>query len=553
MIRGFANMKKRWSIVTLILIFTLVLSACGFGGSGGSNGEGKKDSKGKTTLDINIKTEPYSLHPGLAKDSVSGGVIRQTFEGLTRINADGEPEEGAASKIETSKDGKTYTFTIRDGAKWSNGDPVTAQDFEYAWKWALDPANESQYAYELYYIKGAEAANTGKGSLNDVAVKAVNDKTLKVELNHPTPFFTQLTSFYTYMPVNKKVAEKNEKWYTNAGKDYVSNGPFKMTSWKHSGSIALEKNDQYWDQDKVKLKNIKMVMINNNNTELKKFQAGELDWAGMPLGQLPTESLPTLKKDDSLHVEAIAGVYWYKFNTTAKPLDNVNIRKALAYSINRQSIVKNVTQGEQIPAMAAVPPSMKGFEDNKKGYFDDNDVKTAKEYLKKGLKDLGLSKASDLPAIKLSYNTDEAHAKLAQAVQEMWKKDLGVNVELDNSEWNVYIDKLHSLDYQVGRMGWLADYNDPSTFLELFKDKDGGNNDTGWESAEFKKLLNESQTETDSNKRIELLKKAEKVFMDDMPVAPIYFYTIPWVQDENLKGTIVTGTGEIYFRNAYFQ
>lgn len=166
---------------------------------------------------------------------------------------------------------------------------------------------------------------------------------------------------------------------------------------------------------------------------------------------------------------------------------------------------------------------------------------------------MGLSKASDLPTIKLSYNTDEAHAKIAQAVQEMWKKDLGVNVELDNSEWNVYIDKLHNLDYQIGRMGWLADYNDPITFLELFKDKDGGNNDTGWESAEYKKLLNESQTETDSNKRIELLKKAEKIFMDDMPVAPIYFYTIPWVQDENLKGTIITGTGEIYFRNAYFQ
>ncbi len=426
-------MKKRWSIVSLLLIFTLVLSACGFGGGTNSSGDGK-DSKGKTTLNINIKTEPFSLHPGLANDSVSGGVIRQTFEGLTRINSDGEPEEGAASKIEKSDDGKTYTFTIRDGAKWSNGDPVTAEDFEYAWKWALDPANESQYAYELYYIKGAEAANTGKGSLDDVGVKAENDKTLKVELNNPTPYFTQLTAFYTYMPINKKIAEKNKKWNTNAGDDYVSNGPFKLASWKHSGSIKLEKNDQYWDKDKVKLKNINMTMINNNNTELKKFQAGELDWAGMPLGQLPTESLPSLKKDGSLHVEPIAGVYWYKFNTEAKPLNNVNIRKALSYSINRQSIVENVTQGEQIPATAAVPPTMKGFEDNDKGYFKDNDVKTAKEYLEKGLKEMGLSKASELPTIKVSYNTDDAHAKIAQAVQEMWKKNLGVNVELDNSE-----------------------------------------------------------------------------------------------------------------------
>ncbi|MCW4360653.1 peptide ABC transporter substrate-binding protein [Bacillus velezensis] len=540
-------MKKRWSIVGLMLIFSLVLSACG-GFSGGSG-----DTKGQTSLNINIKTEPFSLHPGLANDSVSGGVIRQTFEGLTRVNSKGEPEEGMASKIETSKDGKTYTFTIRDGAKWSNGDPVTAQDFEYAWKWALDPNNESQYAYQLYYIKGAEAANTGKGKIDDVGVKAVNDKTLKVELNNPTPYFTQLTSFYTYMPVNKKIAEKHKNWNTNAGENYVSNGPFKMTAWKHSGSITLEKNDQYWDKDAVKLKKINMVMINNNNTELKKFQAGELDWAGMPLGQLPTESLPTLKKDGSLHVEPIAGVYWYKFNTEEKPLNNVNIRKALAYAIDRSSIVKNVTQGEQIPAMAAVPPSMKGFKDNTKGYFKDNDVKSAKEFLNKGLKELGVKNASDLPAIKLSFNTDDAYAKIAQAVQEMWKKNLGVKVELDNSEWNVYIDKLHSQNYQIARMGWLGDFNDPINFLELFRDKEGGNNDTGWEDPEFKKLLNQSQLETDPDKRIEELKKAEKIFIDAMPVAPVYFYTDPWVQDKNLKNVILTGTGEVYFRNASFE
>lgn len=544
-------MKKRWSIVGLMLIFSLVLSACG-GFSGGSGG-GKKDTKGQTSLNINIKTEPFSLHPGLANDSVSGGVIRQIYEGLTRVNSKGEPEEGMASKIETSKDGKTYTFTIRDGAKWSNGDPVTAQDFEYAWKWALDPNNESQYAYQLYYIKGAEAANTGKGKLDDVGVKAVNDKTLKVELNNPTPYFTQLTSFYTYMPVNKKIAEKHKNWNTNAGENYVSNGPFKMTAWKHSGSITLEKNDQYWDKDSVKLKKINMVMIINNNTELKKFQAGELDWAGMPLGQLPTESLPTLKKDGSLHVEPIAGVYWYKFNTEAKPLNNVNIRKALAYAIDRSSIVKNVTQGEQIPAMAAVPPSMKGFKDNTKGYFKDNDVKSAKEFLNKGLKELGVKNASDLPAIKLSYNRDDAHAKIAQAVQEMWKKNLGVKVELDNSEWNVYIDKLHSQDYQIARMGWLADFNDAINFLEMFRDKEGGNNDTGWEDPEFKKLLNQSQLEMDPDKRIEELKKAEKIFIDAMPVVPVYFYTDPWVQDKNLKNVILTGTGEVYFRNASFE
>ncbi|PRR92062.1 MULTISPECIES: peptide ABC transporter substrate-binding protein [unclassified Bacillus (in: firmicutes)] len=544
-------MKKRWSVVTLMLIFTLVLSACGF--SGNKSGDSNSSSgEAKTTLNVNISTEPFSLHPGLANDSTSGSVIRQTFEGLTRINAEGKPENAMASDIKTSADGKTYTFTLRD-AKWSNGDPVKAEDFEYAWKWALDPKNESQYAYQLYYIKGAEAANKGKAKVADVGIKAKDDKTLVVELENPTPFFTELTAFYTYMPVNKKVAEKNKNWYTNAGENYVSNGPFALTKWKHGGSITLEKNNEYWDKDTVKLKKINMSMIKDTNTELSMFEKGELDWAGSPTGNLPTESLKSLKNKGNLKIQTIAGVYNYKFNTEVKPLNNANIRKALAYSINRQAIVDKITQGEQVPAMAIVPPTMEGFEDNKTGYFKDHDVATAKEFLEKGVKELGYKSVSDLPALKLSYNTDEAHQKIAQAIQEMWKKDLGLKVELDNSEWNVYIDKLHSGDYQIGRMGWLGDFNDPVNFLELYKDKDGGNNDTGWESKEYKQLLNDSAKETDKTKREEMLKKAEEIIINDMPIAPIYFYTQLWVQDPKLKGVVVSGLGDAQYKWAHFE
>ncbi|MGG1753501.1 peptide ABC transporter substrate-binding protein [Bacillus pumilus] len=544
-------MKKRWSVVTLMLIFTLVLSACGF--SGNKSGDSTSSSgEAKTTLNVNISTEPFSLHPGLANDSTSGSVIRQTFEGLTRINAEGKPENAMASDIKTSADGKTYTFTLRD-AKWSNGDPVTAKDFEYAWKWPLDPKNESQYAYQLYYIKGAEAANKGKAKVADVGIKAKDDKTLVVELENPTPFFTELTAFYTYMPVNKKVAEKNKNWFTNAGENYVSNGPFVLSQWKHGGSITLEKNNEYWDKDTVKLKKINMSMIKDTNTELSMFKKGELDWAGSPTGSLPTESLKTLKKEGGLKIQTIAGIYNYKFNTEVKPLNNANIRKALAYSINRQAIVDKITQGEQVPAMAIVPPTMEGFTDNKTGYFKDHDVDTAKKLLEKGAKELGYKSVSDLPALKLSYNTDEGHQKIAQAIQEMWKKDLGVKVELDNSEWNVYIDKIHSGDYQIGRMGWLGDFNDPVNFLELYKDKDGGNNDTGWESKEYKQLLNDSAKETDKTKREEMLKKAEEIIINDMPIAPIYFYTQLWVQDPKLKGVVVSGLGDVQYKWAHFE
>ncbi|MFC4184270.1 peptide ABC transporter substrate-binding protein [Saccharococcus thermophilus] len=548
-------MKKRLSILfSLMLVLSLFLSACG-GFKKGDESTGEKGKSGSKTanvpqeLHINIKTEPFSLNPGLANDSVSGNVLYQTFEGLTRIK-DGKPQLAMAESYQVSKDLKTYTFKLRD-AKWSNGDPVTAKDFEYAWKWALDPKNQSQYAYQLYYIKNGQAFNEGKAKAEDVGVKAIDDKTLQVTLENPTPYFLQLTAFYTYFPVNSKIAAKNPKWYTNAGPDYTSNGPFKMVTWDHNNKIVLEKNENYWDAKSVKLTKIEMVMVNDTNTELSMFNNGELDWAGMPTGQLPPDSLSQLKAEGKLHVQPIAGVYWYKFNTEKPPLNNVNIRKALAYAINRKAIVENIAKGEQIPAMAAVPPTM--FPENKKGYFKDNDVEKAKEYLKKGLQELGLKDVKDLPPITLSYNTDDLHAKIAQAIQDMWKKNLGIEVKLDNSEWAVYIDKLHSGDYQIGRMGWLGDFNDPINFLELFRDKKGGNNDTNWENPKYKQLLIDSQKETDPEKRKEMLKQAEAILMDEMPVAPIYFYTNTWVQKDNLKGVEMSGLGDVQFKWAYFE
>lgn len=537
----------------MLLVLSMFLAACGGKNNADSDkgGDGGKKSDVPQELRVNIKTEPFSLNPGLANDSVSANVLYQTFEGLTRIDKNGEPQPAMAEKITKSDDLTKYTFKIRKDAKWTNGDPVTAQDFVYAWKWALDPKNKSQYAYQLYYIKGAQAANEGKGSLDDVGVKAIDDKTLEVTLENPTPYFLELTAFYTYFPVNSKIAQKNPKWYTDAGANYTSNGPFKMVQWSHSDKIVLEKNENYWDADAVKLKKVEMYMINDPNTELSMFDNGELDWAGKPFGELPTDVLPQLKDEGKLHVKPIAGTYWYKFQTEKPPLNNKNIRKALAYAINRKAIVENISQGGEIPAMAVVPPSM--FKENEKGYFKDHDVKKAKEFLAKGLKELGLKDVSQLPTITLSYNTDEGHQKIAQAVQDMWKKDLGINVKLDNSEWNVYIDKLHSGDYMIGRMGWLGDFNDPINFLELYRDKNGGNNDTRWENPQFKKLLIDSQKESDPEKRTQMLKDAEKIFIEDMPVAPIYFYTNTWLQKDNLKGVVVSGLGDVQLKWAYLE
>ncbi len=491
-------------------------------------------------LKMNLHSEPPTADPGLAEDSTSGAVIRATFDGLTRLDKDGNPQPSVAEKIDVSEDLLTYTFKLRD-AKWSNGDPVTAHDFEYAWKRVLDPKTAANYAYQLYYVKNGEKANKGQAKLDDVGIKAVDDKTLQVTLENPTPYFLELTAFYTYMPVNKKVVEGNPQWAAEA-KTHIGNGPFKIENWEHKSKMTLVKNDSYWDKDAVKLDKIDFSMVEDENTELSMYENGEIDWAGAPLSALPVDAVADLKSKNLVTTQPIAGTYWYKFNTEKKPFNNVKIRKAFAYAINRQAIIDNILMLNQKPAMGAVPASMILKPD---GYFKDNDVEGAKKLLEEGMKEEGLTK---LPPITLSYNTSDAHKKIAEAIQDQWKKGLNVDVKLENQEWKVYIETLHQGNYQIGRMGWLGDFNDPINFLELFKDKNGGNNDTRWENPKFKDLLNKSALETDKAKRKQILAEAEAIFMEDMPVAPIYFYTDSWVKKDQVKDVLVDGLGNIDFK-----
>jgi len=539
-------MKKN---VFVAMSSVLVLGAA-LAGCGGANEAKPADnnnqqaqapaSSGPKVLKLNLHSEPPTADPGIAEDTTSGAILRATFDGLTRTNEDGKPHESIAEKIEVSPDGLTYTFKLRD-AKWSNGDPVTAHDFEFAWKRVLDPKTASNYAYQLYYVKNAEKANKGEAKLDDVGVKALDDKTLEVKLENPTPYFLELTAFYTYYPVNKKVVEANPKWATEA-KTHVGNGPFKLESWEHKSKLVLVKNDNYWDKDAVKLDRIEFSMVEDENTELSMYENGEIDWAGQPLSNLPIDAIPALKDSGKLKTQPIAGTYWYKFNVEQAPFNNVKIRKAFTYALNRQAIIDNVTQTNQQPAMGAVPPSMSLKPD---GYFKDNDVETAKKLLEEGMKELGITK---LPPITLSYNTSENHKKIAEAIQDQWKKAFGVEVKLENKEWKVYLEDLHQGKFQIGRMGWLGDFNDPINFLELYKDKDGGNNDTRWENPKYKELLNKSALETDPEKRKAILAEAEAILMDEMPIAPIYFYTQSWVQNENVKGVIMDGLGFVDYK-----
>lgn len=541
---------KNFKALLLFLTLTLVLAACNFGGDSGGDGGGEESSSGgdessNKSINLSIASDPPSFHPALATDTTSGAIMASVFEGLTRLDPEGNPEPAMAENIDVSEDGLTYTYTLRD-AQWENGDPVTADDFEYAWKWALDPENASDYAYQLYYIEGAEAYNTGEGSADDVAVTAVDEKTLEVNLVNPTPYFDELTAFYTYYPVNSQVAEENPEWHTDpGGENYIGNGPFSLESFTSSDEITLTKNGNYWDAENVALDTVNIDMVESAATALNMYQAGELDYLGSPFNTIDLNALNQFREEGTLNVSDQAGTYMYVFNTEDEIMKNQNIRKALTLAIDREGLIENVTKGEQKPATGLVPLTMEGFEEPG-NYFESNNIEEAQAALDAGLEELGMSEPSDL-SIGLSYNTDEAHAAVAQFVQQGWSENLGIDVTLDNSEWQVYLEALDAGEHQVGRYGWLGDFNDAINFLEIFK-IDGGNNNTGWTNDEYTQLLNDAAQETDEAARIEMMKEAEEILMSEYPIAPVYFYTNLSVHEDKVKNMQADPLGNVQLK-----
>ncbi len=532
-------------ILSTVLSFVLVLSLLLTGCSGAKNDTNKADA-GKTETNKNPKvmrvyssSEPGSLHPGKAQGTHESWPLDHLMEGLTKKTPDGKIDGGMAKDWKVSQDGLTYTFNLRDNIKWSNGDPVTAQDFEFAWKYCLNPATASKYAFQLYYIAGAEAYNTSKETdaaklkaLEDaVAVKSINDKTLEIKLAKPTPYFLELLSFYTYYPVDKKVQTANKDWQNEAS-SYVSNGAFKMSEWKHKESITLARNDNYYDKDKIKLDQIVFVINDNLNTVWQMYKSGDLDLDH----NLPTEILGQLKASNSpeLVIGNELATYFYRFNTTKKPFNNVKVRMALAMAIDRKTIVENITQGGQRPAFGMTPPGLsdeKGdYQKNLGDQFSEDLVK-AKQLLDEGLKEEKVDKLS----FSILYNTDASHKKIAEAIQDMWKKNLGLDVKLENVDFQVKIDREHALQYDVSRAGWIGDYADPMTFLDMWDSK-STQNDTGWKNPEYDKLIERAKVTLDPASRFKDIRDAEKLLMKDIPIMPIYFYTRPYVAKPYVKG-----------------
>ncbi|MET3289990.1 UNVERIFIED_CONTAM: oligopeptide transport system substrate-binding protein [Brevibacillus sp. OAP136] len=509
-----------------------------------SNTQSTEPAKsGPMVLRWTISGEPPTMDPGIATESDSMDMINACFEGLTSYDLKGQLDNAVAESFTNSPDYTKFTFKIRKDAKWQNGDPVTAHDFEYALKRNLDPKTASGYAYQLYYLKGGEEYNTGKGKAEDVGVKAVDDYTLEFTLKSPTPFFRELTQFTTLFPLHQKTVESNPKWASDP-KTIIGNGPFVLDTWEHKTKMVFTKSPTYWDKDHVKLDRIEISMIEDNNTALSMFEGGESDWGGYPATGLPADAIPKIKEEGKLMVADNPGTQSVIFNTTKPPFNNKKIRQAFSYAINRQEIIDNILQTGVPAAYGWVPTSM-GLKPD--GYFKEDPVK-AKELLAEGMKELGLK---EFPEVTYSYNTSDIYKKTAEALQDQWRKNLGVNVKLYNTEWKVYNDNVHNANYDMGRFLWGADFNDPINFLEMFRDKTGGNNNPKWENAQFKELIDKSYQETDPAKRKQILLDAETILMDEMPLAPINFRGNPYVKNDRVKDFIIFPLGGAYYKYAY--
>ena len=493
-------------------------------------------------IHLNLKNEPATLDPRKGGDVISSHMHFLLFEGLVRLNPDGSIIPAQAKTFEISADGTVYTFFMRDSV-WSNGTPVTAYDFEKSWKDILDPSFPSVNAHLLYPIKNAEGAKKGRVPLSEVGIVAKDAKTLVITLEKPTPYFLDLISFCVFFPVSSQMDKEFPEWAFNAGEHYVSNGPFILKEWKHHNEIVAARNPHYWDGNRVRPDEIHFSMIDNESTALQMFENGLLDMIGEPLSPLPIDALPTLKKKGNVFKHPVGGTTMIAFNVDKAPFSNVKIRKAFAFAIDRQAIVKNITQMGEIAATNAVPPVLKNNRNH--SFFKDADFAQAKVLLEEGMSELGITRDA-FKDIVYYYSTADLNHKIAQAIQQQWQNTLGVQIKLENLEHKVLMDKLTKRDYAFAQSLWVAQYNDQMNILERFKFKSNAKNYANWENPEYIRLIEESFYEN-GVKRSETLEKAEGIFLSEMPICPIYHWEMVYLVQRNLNDVGITPIGDIVF------
>ncbi len=509
---------------------------------------------------FNNSTEISTLDPATVTGVPEGRILRAIFEGLTiKDPLTLEARPGMAERWEVSADGLVYTFHLRPDALWTNGDPVTAHDFVYSWKRFLDPRTAAEYAYQLWYVVGAEAFSTQVGpdgaplnGFDTVGIRALDTLTLEVRLAAPTPFFLQLTAFYPLYPVNRRNIEEAQAAFPDTWQyewlrpeRLVTNGPFVIKERRVNDRIRLVKNTRYWAADEVALNTIDALAIESYLTGLNLYLSGEVDWINL----VPASLVPRLLPREDFDPTPYFGSYFYRVNTTKPHLADKRVRRALALAIDRRAITEKIVKSGQRPWYSFVPYGMEGYtaqsfarassaQGNADGDAGDGPAQLAADQAEavRLFAEAGYGPgARPFPTIELHYNTSETHRDIAEVVADTWKRVLGIDAKLLNQEWKVYLDTQSNLGYDVSRSAWIGDYLDPNTFLDMFV-TGGENNKTGWGNAEYDALIRRSRFEVDPSARRELLEAAERILMDELPILPIYSYVTQNVVNPRLGG-----------------
>lgn len=502
----------------------------------------------KQTLVRNNGSEVQSLDPHKIEGVPESNVNRDLFEGLLISDVEGHPSPGVAEKWE-NKDFKVWTFHLRKNAKWSDGTPVTAHDFVYSWQRLADPNTASPYASYLQYghIANIDDIIAGKKPATDLGVKALDDHTFEVTLSEPVPYFYKLLVHPSVSPVPKSAVEKfGDKWTQPA--NIVTNGAYKLKNWVVNERIVLERNPQYWDNDKTVINQVTYLPISSEVTDVNRYRSGEID---MTYNNMPIELFQKLKKEipNEVRVDPYLCTYYYEINNQKAPFNDVRVRTALKLALDRDIIVNKVKNQGDLPAYSYTPPYTDGAKLVEPEWFKWSQEKRNEE-AKKLLAEAGLTADKPL-TFDLLYNTSDLHKKLAIAVASIWKKNLGANVKLENQEWKTFLDTRHQGTFDVARAGWCADYNEPTSFLNTML-SDSSNNTAHYKSPAFDKLIADTLKVTDDATRSELYAKAEQQLDKDSAIVPVYYYVNarlvkPWVGGYTGKDPL----DNIYVKNLY--
>jgi oligopeptide transport system substrate-binding protein len=478
-------------------------------------------------------TEPRTLDPQTAQGVPEHHIIMGLMEGLLENDPNDQSKQlpGLADRWEHNAAYSVWTFHLRDNAKWSNGDLVSAQDFIFSYKRILTATFGAPYVDALFILKGARDYAAGKiTDFSQVGVKALDDRNLQFDLIGPTPYFLSALLHTSWFPVHPntilkfgRIDERDTKW-THPG-NYVGTGPFMLKTWKENDVIELVRNPFYWDAANVKLNGINFYSIENYDTQERAFQAGQLH----KTQELSLDKIPYYRREhpELIRIDPYVGAYFYRINVKRKPFDNPKIRLALNLAIDRESIVKNITRAKQKPATGYVPPGMGDYEPLDVIHYDPDRARQL-------LAEAGYPNGKGFPKFNILINTSQWHRTIAEAIQQMWKQELNIDAGIENQEWKVYLDSQNSLNYDVSRSGWIGDFMDPVTFLSIWRTGDGNNN-TGWSNPEYDKLLDQAAQTADPQKRFSILHQAEQLWLSEPSGILIYWYTLVYNLDPSVK------------------